>query len=631
MPYSECDSPFTLTNYTLDYLDKQWSSEIDFVIWTGDSARHDNDRKLPRTTKEIYELNRAVAKKMEQVFTSKGIPVIPSIGNNDVWPHNIMMPGPNEVTFEFSNIWRNFVPFPSYQVFQRGGYYSVDVIPDSVAAISLNTMYFYDSNKAVGGCEPTDPEDPGNLQLDWLEVQLSMFRSRGMQVWISGHVPPSARNYFPDCHVRYTELSLRFQDTILGHLFGHMNADHFFFLDAEDTVEGEAEANPDRSTISQAFLSSSSPLPSPANPSVVSSAPDSHTNLPDLSFPPPNANPPNAVDTLKRKKDLYGTLLRNFTHMRKIPESKLDHGNYAVVNVAPSVVPNPYLPSFRIFAYNISGRAYLPEGCGLGRCNGYGDGDGEDWEGDDRRGLRWEDGDRGGVDGESSLRDVSLKREKEEEGEEEGEEEEDGSGCGCCGDWRRRRNGRYPQNTSSESESPLTPRIQPADRRITVQEDDNGTSECYCTRTRKRMKTWNSSPNSPSRMNTLWSPLGYAQFYMPDLNGTKKHPPKYKLEYMTFKPANLHPALPLPGSNLTEDIDEVAKKFWYPIPLQHLPRSLRNGTTVREKKKSKFAPYKMEDLTIPEWLKLARKLGKAKNEKLRRKFREYMYMGGDEG
>ena len=35
---------------------------------------------------------------------------------------------------------------------------------------------------AVGGCEPKDPQDPGNLQLDWLEVQLKTFRSRDMQV-----------------------------------------------------------------------------------------------------------------------------------------------------------------------------------------------------------------------------------------------------------------------------------------------------------------------------------------------------------------------------------------------------------------------------------------------------------------
>ena len=101
-------------------------------------------------------------------------------------------------------IWRSFVPFPAYQVFQRGGYYSVEVIPNSVAVISLNTMYFYDSNTgtlphtrhllnciltsrhgdgaAVGGCGHSDPQDPGNLEFDWLEVQLQLFRYRKMQV-----------------------------------------------------------------------------------------------------------------------------------------------------------------------------------------------------------------------------------------------------------------------------------------------------------------------------------------------------------------------------------------------------------------------------------------------------------------
>ena len=106
--------------------------------------------------------------------------------------------------WQLPSIWRSFVPFPAYQVFQRGGYYSVEVIPNSVAVISLNTMYFYDSNTgtisplsyvmhcfltsrhgnhaAVGGCEFSDPQDPGNLELDWLEVQLRLFRDRKMQV-----------------------------------------------------------------------------------------------------------------------------------------------------------------------------------------------------------------------------------------------------------------------------------------------------------------------------------------------------------------------------------------------------------------------------------------------------------------
>ena len=35
---------------------------------------------------------------------------------------------------------------------------------------------------AVGGCEYTDAQDPGNLELDWLEVQLDRYRDRGMQV-----------------------------------------------------------------------------------------------------------------------------------------------------------------------------------------------------------------------------------------------------------------------------------------------------------------------------------------------------------------------------------------------------------------------------------------------------------------
>jgi endopolyphosphatase len=79
-------------------------------------------------------------------------------------------------------IWSAFVPLSSYQVFRRGAYYAVEVISGEVAVISLNTMYFYDSNKAVGGCEYREPDDPGNLEFDWLEVQLKVFRQRGMQV-----------------------------------------------------------------------------------------------------------------------------------------------------------------------------------------------------------------------------------------------------------------------------------------------------------------------------------------------------------------------------------------------------------------------------------------------------------------
>lgn len=35
---------------------------------------------------------------------------------------------------------------------------------------------------AVRGCEYKDPDDAGNLEFDWLDVQLSTFRSRNMKV-----------------------------------------------------------------------------------------------------------------------------------------------------------------------------------------------------------------------------------------------------------------------------------------------------------------------------------------------------------------------------------------------------------------------------------------------------------------
>jgi endopolyphosphatase len=51
--------------------------------------------------------------------------------------------------------------------------------------------------------------------------------------------------------------------------------------------------------------------------------------------------------------ELYETLLRDFKHLPgESDEEKLD--GLAVINVAPSVVPNPFVPGLRIFSYNVS-------------------------------------------------------------------------------------------------------------------------------------------------------------------------------------------------------------------------------------------------------------------------------------
>lgn len=61
----------------------------------------------------------------------------------------------------------------------------------------------------------------------------------------------------------------------------------------------------------------------------------------------------------KKNRQLYHGLLKDFEDLPKAKRNST-YDDYAVVNVSPSVVPNPYLPSFRIFAYNTTGTPYAP-------------------------------------------------------------------------------------------------------------------------------------------------------------------------------------------------------------------------------------------------------------------------------
>lgn len=126
-----------------------------------------------------------------------------------------------------------------------------------------------------------------------------------MQVWLTGHVPPSQANWYPRCWTRYGQLVLSFQDTIVGNLFGHMNVDHFFWLDAKDA------------------FSTTSPH-STLRPSSLSS----FTSAP-----------------------IDDTLLATY---RSLPsQKKINYDDYAIVNVEPSVIPT-YLPTLRLWQYNIT-------------------------------------------------------------------------------------------------------------------------------------------------------------------------------------------------------------------------------------------------------------------------------------
>lgn len=68
---SGCDSPLELINATFAWIEEKLKDGIDFVIWTGDNSRHDNDINRPRDTEEVWGMNELMVQKMKEVFANK--------------------------------------------------------------------------------------------------------------------------------------------------------------------------------------------------------------------------------------------------------------------------------------------------------------------------------------------------------------------------------------------------------------------------------------------------------------------------------------------------------------------------------------------------------------------------------
>ena len=349
---TDCDSPVSLINATFKWIEDNLKDEIDFVIWTGDSVRHDNDEQIPRTVEQVASLNRMLVSKFVEVFGKEEnindtdptndfiIPIIPTWGNNDILPHNILAKGPNPWTKRYLDIWRKFIPEEQKHSFERGGWFYVEVIPNKLAVLSLNTLYFFDSNAAVDGC--ADPSEPGYQHLEWLRIQLQFLRQRGMKAILMGHVPParteSKMSWDETCWQRYTLWMHQFRDVVVGSVYGHMNIDHFILQDSHDldisSILGVNE--PTRRTSIDDELNAQSAA------SYLTELRSEWSHLPKL----PKVSSKKEKNRKKRNANAKEErLLKNFGS----PWGE----RYSLSLVSPSVIPN-YFPSLRVIEYNIT-------------------------------------------------------------------------------------------------------------------------------------------------------------------------------------------------------------------------------------------------------------------------------------
>jgi endopolyphosphatase len=327
------------------------------VVWTGDSARHDSDEKIPRTADEVLSTNRWIAEKFEEVFSdhddpNKGlaVPIISTFGNNDILPHNILLSGPNKWLKTYTDIWSSFIPEEQRHGFERGGWYYVEVIPGKLAVFSLNTLYFFKNNAAVDGCALHS--EPGYEHMEWLRIQLQFMRERGMKAILTGHVPPartdSKQLWDETCWQKYTLWLQQYRDVIVGGLYGHMNIDHFMLQDhqninllSEDDPSVEFEV---RTTMDEELS--------------IESANDYLEELrQDWSALP---NPTGAIKSTDEKASADSKKKNGKKHKKSKKDKALEKiggpwgERYSLTLVSPSLVPN-FFPTLRVVEYNVTG------------------------------------------------------------------------------------------------------------------------------------------------------------------------------------------------------------------------------------------------------------------------------------
>ncbi|KAJ3122897.1 Endopolyphosphatase [Nowakowskiella sp. JEL0407] len=225
-PTSGCDSPVILINETFRFVH---SLSVDFILWTGDSARHDIDPKIKRSAEEVIQLNSLATHYFQHAF--KNIPIVPNIGNNDLVLHNSLeyTGEPVQNLIDLANVWKDYIPKAQVKQFTRGGYFYVDISHQShfITVISLNTMYFFKSNSAVSDC--TEDSVAGSVMLKWMQKVLKRNTSLKYPVYIIGHVPPTLFNYYPKCYEKFSKVVEKYSAVIKGQMYGHMNIDHFVF------------------------------------------------------------------------------------------------------------------------------------------------------------------------------------------------------------------------------------------------------------------------------------------------------------------------------------------------------------------------------------------------------------------
>ncbi|KAI8824324.1 Metallo-dependent phosphatase-like protein [Fimicolochytrium jonesii] len=233
---SICDTPMALLNATFDWMAEN-TKDVDFILYTGDSARHDRDKKMPRQYPTVTYEHQLVVDKIRSVYDVKKVKFIPTFGNNDQFDYNKMANDSDPIIASLTSVWEPLgLGLSTNKQWAKGGYFAYE-LKEGLTVLNLNSMLLFASNVLTSDCAV--PNSAGGAMLTWMESQLKELRFRGKKAYVMQHVPPTSQAgkslYFPNCQSQYINLLGKYADTILASFYGHTNSDYLSFVYTNNT------------------------------------------------------------------------------------------------------------------------------------------------------------------------------------------------------------------------------------------------------------------------------------------------------------------------------------------------------------------------------------------------------------
>jgi hypothetical protein len=201
--------------------------------------RHDDDDQIPISLDEIIWSNNQLKSWFQYYFPN--IPIIFSIGNNDVSIHDALASKSSIDLDSLGNIW--MIDFPEEQVisFKTGGFFC-SWISSRIKIISLNTLYYFKSNYLIESCKSRS--SPGSIHLEWLNLELKDAQKKQAKVLIIGHIPPIKLFYHENCLKKLLTMFKKYSKNISFQAYGHIHIDDFFVLKYSEAPIGLAFVSP---------------------------------------------------------------------------------------------------------------------------------------------------------------------------------------------------------------------------------------------------------------------------------------------------------------------------------------------------------------------------------------------------